>query len=96
MHKAIILLKDIPRGKAVTYKELARVCGTSPRAIGRIMAGNKHPAEFPCYKVVSVTGELRGYSGPGGLKRKKELLIKDGVLITSNKVVPSCFYIFPL
>ena len=43
MHKAILLLRKIPKGKVVTYKEMARVCKTSPRAIGRIMANNSDP-----------------------------------------------------
>ena len=43
MHKAILLLRKIPKGKVVTYKEMASVCKTSPRAIGRIMANNSDP-----------------------------------------------------
>lgn len=97
VHCAIALLKKIPKGKAATYKELARVCNTSPRAIGRIMAGNKNPVIFPCYKVVASSGELRGYSGPGGLAQKRGLLEKDGVLFTKNSNVDKkSFYTFPI
>ena len=80
MHKAILLLKKIPKGKVATYKELAQVCGTSPRAIGRIMAQNKDPLNYPCYKVVSSDGRICGYSGRGGLRGKQALLKKDGIL----------------
>ena len=79
MHLALQLLKKIPKGKAVTYKEMARICKTSPRAIGRIMAGNTDPVNVPCYKVVSSSGELCGYSASGGRKRKRELLEKEGI-----------------
>ena len=79
IHHALGLLRRIPRGKVVTYKELARESGTSPRAVGRILAGNKEPVKYPCYKVVSSRGELTGYSAPGGLIRKRELLESDGV-----------------
>ena len=78
-HTALLLLRGIPRGRVVTYKELARASGTSPRAVGRILAGNKEPVKYPCYKVVSSRGELSGYSAPGGLVRKRELLERDGV-----------------
>ncbi len=95
MHKAIRLLKKIPHGKVATYKELARVCRTSPRAIGRIVASNQDPVGFPCYKVVSSSGELGGYSARGGLKQKLLLLKKDGVRFSSSgRVRPEHFYTF--
>lgn len=94
MQKAILLLKKIPKGKVATYKELARVCNTSPRAIGRIMAYNKHPKEYPCYKVVASNGELTGYSAPGGLKAKEKLLRNDGIRIERKRVSPDHFYRF--
>ena len=94
MQNAIQLLKKIPKGKVVTYKELARVCGTSPRAIGRIMAGNKDPLNFPCYKVVASSGELCGYSGPGGLTQKQKLLKRDGIKFINGKVDKKSFYSF--
>ena len=95
MHKALLLLQKIPRGKVVTYKELARVCKTSPRAIGRIMAGNEHPKEYPCYKVVGFDGRLCGYSGKGGLKTKAKLLQKDKIRLTKGRVAKGYFYRFP-
>lgn len=88
------MLKKIPKGKVTTYKELARVCKTSPRAIGRIMAQNEHPKEYPCYKVVSVSGALTGYSGPGGLKTKERLLRKDGIVLEKGRVPLKYFYRF--
>lgn len=94
MHKAIVLLNKIPKGRVVTYKEMARVCSTSPRAIGKIMASNKDPINFPCYKVVSVKGELCGYSARGGLKAKKKLLEKDGIRLANSKVPEKYFYRF--
>jgi len=94
MHKAILLLKKIPKGKVATYKELARVCKTSPRAIGRIMAHNEHPKEYPCYKVISSLGELTGYSALGGIKTKEKLLRKDGIVLWKGRVPSQYFYVF--
>ena len=94
MHRAILLLKKIPKGKVATYKEMARVCKSSPRAIGRIMAGNDHPKEYPCYKVVASNGKLTGYSAPGGLVTKAKLLKKDGIEIKKGIVSSQYFHTF--
>lgn len=94
MHTAILLLKKIPKGKVVSYTELARVCNTSPRAIGRIMAKNPDPLNYPCYKVVSSRGELCGYSGGGGLKGKQALLKKEGICFINGKIDKKYFYKF--
>ena len=96
MHQAILLLKRIPKGKVVTYKEMARACHTSPRAIGRIMAGNADPVGYPCYKVVSSKGELCGYSAHGGLRTKRKLLAKEGIILVRSKVPFEYFWRFQL
>lgn len=94
MHKAIQLLRKIPKGKVVAYRELARVCGTSPRAVGRIMARNADPVAYPCYKVVASSGELTGYSASGGLKKKRALLERDGIVFSGSRVASISFYVF--
>lgn len=94
MHKALLLLKKIPKGKVVSYKELAIKCKTSPRAIGRIMKYNPNLEECPCYKVIGSNGKLVGYSGKGGLKTKIKLLEKDGIKIVNGKVDRKHFYRF--
>ena len=94
MHKALLLLTKVPKNKVVTYKELSRVCKTSPRAIGMIMKTNQHPEKYPCYKVVGSSGDLGGYSGKGGLKTKINLLQKDGIAIVNGKVDRKFFHGF--
>lgn len=94
MNKALLLLKKIPKGKVVSYKELARVCKTSPRAIGRIMRYNPDPVNCPCYKVIGKDGKLVGYTGNGGLKAKRKLLEKDGIKFVNGKVDKKYFYKF--
>ena len=96
MHPAIALLKKIPRGKVATYKEMARACGTSPRAVGRIMARNTDPRAFPCYKVVASSGALTGYNAPGGLAKKQSLLLHDGVGMAGGKVDKKYFHTFTM
>ncbi len=94
MHPALLLLKRIPKGKAVSYAELAKICKTSPRAIGMIMKCNKEPEKYPCYKVVAGDGGLGGYSGKYGVKGKIRLLEKDGIEIKNGKIDKKYFYKF--
>lgn len=94
MHQAIRILVKIPKGKVVTYKEMARICGTSPRAIGSLMAHNRDPIGFPCYKVVSSDGNLGGYSGRGGISGKRKMLEREGIKLINGKVDKKYFHRF--
>ncbi len=92
MHKCIKLLKKIPRGKVVSYSELAKACGTSPRAVGRILHSNKYPDEYPCYKVVRKDGSISGYSL--GIKEKIKRLKAEGIKIKNGKIPKKFFFHF--
>ena len=83
------LLREIPKGKVTTYGSLARRAHTSPRAVGQIMRRNAHPELYPCYKVVSSSGKIHGYSGcltGKNPKKKIGLLRKDGIIIKSDRI----------
>ena len=89
MHQALLLLRKIPKGKVTTYGELAKVTRSSPRAIGQIMRHNEHPEVYPCYKVVSSSGKIHGYSGclkGAKVEKKINLLKKDGIEINDGKI----------
>lgn len=70
---------DIPAGSTRTYGDIARTigCPGAARAVGRALAANPFAPVIPCHRVVRSDGTLGGYSGPGGLARKKELLRKE-------------------
>ena len=75
---------EIPRGKILTYGEVARRSGkpNAARAVGRILNANKNPGKIPCYRVVRKDGSPGGYSQ--GLKRKIKLLKSDGIKIAKK------------
>jgi len=83
------LLMLIPPGAVTTYSSLARALGTSPRAVGRMLAVNENPIVVPCHRVVKKDGSLGGYT-PGGLKVKEALLRLEGVRFRGSKVDPVC------
>lgn len=75
-----ILLMLLPPGRVTTYGDLARLLGTSPRHVGRLLAENDEAPIVPCHRVVGSDGSLVGYSGPGGVAFKKRLLELEGVV----------------
>ncbi len=72
-------IKNIPKGKTKTYKEIAINIGhpNSARAVANACARNPHPILIPCHRVVRSDGKIGGYSGPGGASQKKNLLLKE-------------------
>ena len=64
-------LLTIPRGKTITYGELARRLHSGPRAVGRGLAANPLPLVIPCHRIVAAGG-LGGFSC--GIEWKKRLL----------------------
>jgi len=65
-------LRTIPYGQTLTYGEIARRLGASPRAVGGAVGRNPVSLIVPCHRVVGAGGRLTGYAG--GLERKVRLL----------------------
>jgi len=78
--KVFKIVKKIPRGEVVSYKEVTRRAGRPRawRAVGNILSKNKNP-EVPCHRVIRSDGKLGGYNR--GLKKKNALLKEDGYFI---------------
>ena len=74
-------IKKIPKGSVKTYKEIACILGkpNSSRAVANACGANPNPITTPCHRVICSNGDIGGYSGVGGIKKKIELLRKEGV-----------------
>lgn len=90
------LVHRIPKGKVATYKQIAKLAGNSKaaRVIGIALKHNPDLKNIPCHRVVGSDGSLCGYSAGEGIKTKKELLLKEGVVFKKDKVLLSCFQWF--
>ena len=76
-------IDKIPRGEVMTYSQIAKNIGhpKAARAVANACGANPNPIIVPCHRVIRSDGELGGYSGPGGIKKKKELLENEGISI---------------
>lgn len=72
--------RKIPRGKTLTYGQLAAKAGSpgAARAVGSVMARNRFPVVVPCHRVVGSGGGLGGFSAPQGLSLKTRMLQLEG------------------
>jgi O-6-methylguanine DNA methyltransferase len=78
--KVLKIVKNIPKGKTKTYKEVAKLAGSpgAYRAVGSIMAHN-FKKDVPCHRVIKSDGSLGNYNR-GGTVKKRVLLRKEGAL----------------
>lgn len=71
------ILLTIPRGRTITYGEIARRLGVhSAQAVGGAVGHNPISILIPCHRVVGSDGSLTGYAG--GVERKARLLQLEG------------------
>lgn len=73
------VVRHIPKGKTMTYQEVATAAGypKAARAVANVMAHNFDQA-IPCHRVIRSDGTLGGYNR-GGVSKKREILISEGV-----------------
>ena len=69
-------LNKIPSGETKTYKEIAKILGNpkAARAVANACGENPYPITIPCHRVIRSDGGLGGYSGEGGVEKKRQLL----------------------
>jgi len=78
--------RTIAPGRVVSYAELAARVGSdaTAREVGQSLGRNPFPIVVPCHRIVASSGELGGFSAPGGTATKRRLLTiedarRDGV-----------------
>jgi methylated-DNA-[protein]-cysteine S-methyltransferase len=77
--KVFAIVRKIPAGKVMTYKEVAIKIGRpgASRAVGTALSTN-YDLKIPCHRVIRTDGGMGGYNR--GLKNKIKILKKEGAL----------------
>jgi O-6-methylguanine DNA methyltransferase len=84
--KVYQIVKKIPKGKALTYKEVAEKLGNAKlaRAVGNALNKNRNP-KVPCHRVIRSDGNIGGYAK--GFKNKIVILGKEGIRIKNGRLI---------
>ena len=85
--KVYEIVKKIPKGKVMTYGQIAEILGTQDaRRVGWALHGNTDP-KIPCHRVVNKEGGVAiNYAFDGWAEQKKKL-VAEGVSFKSEKCV---------
>ncbi len=81
-------LLTIPKGKVVTYKQIAEYLGNPKlsRVVGNILHKNPNEKKYPCYKVVNSKGNLSKNFAFGGIEKQKEKLETENIEVINYTV----------
>lgn len=74
-------VRKIPKGKTMTYKQVAAKIGkpNAYRAVGNALNQNPFAPEVPCHRVIKSDGSIGGFNS--GSNKKRALLIQEGVVL---------------
>jgi O-6-methylguanine DNA methyltransferase len=74
------VVRNIPKGKTMTYKEVAERIGKpgAYRAVGTALSQNYDP-KIPCHRVIRSDGKPGGYNR--GRENKARILKKEGATL---------------
>lgn len=87
--KVYEIVKSIPKGKVVTYSQIAQALGNKQyaRVVGNILHANLDPQNVPCHRVVNCNGRIADAYAFGGIEAQKRLLLSEGVVFKNDTCV---------
>jgi O-6-methylguanine DNA methyltransferase len=78
--KVYEIVRNIPKGSTLSYKEVAVLAGNplASRAVARLMSMN-YDVSIPCHRVIKSDGTVGGYNR-GGEEIKRSILTNEKAL----------------
>lgn len=86
--KVLEVVRSIPRGSVLTYKQVAVQSGSpgAARVVGLIMKKN-YRLDVPCHRVIKSNRTVGQYNRNGGVDSKIKILKSEGVIIKGERVL---------
>lgn len=83
------VVMDIPRGKVLSYGDVARLAGSprSARQVGWALHVNPRPGEIPCHRVVFKDGAVSSGFAFGGPQVQRAMLETEGVEFSADGAI---------
>ncbi len=80
------VVKGIPKGKVMTYGQVALLAGNPrwARVVGYALHNNPSPETIPCHRVVNREGRVAAAFVFGGGNVQRELLEKEGIIFGTD------------
>ena len=88
-----LALAQIPKGKVITYGNLAKLAGmpNGARLAGRLMCELPEGSKLPWHRVINSQGKLSLPENSDSYREQIRRLEKDGVVITNGKIKLSIY-----
>jgi methylated-DNA-[protein]-cysteine S-methyltransferase len=83
----LVATLNVKPGHTASYGDLATAIGqplAASRAVGSALGDNPWPLLIPCHRILSATGKMTGFSGPGGIGTKVKLLAIEGAQLLAE------------
>ena len=80
------IVKNIPRGKVLSYGDVARLAGCPrlSRQVGYALHSNPNPDEIPCHRVVFSDGSVSSGFAFGGPEVQRAMLEAEGIEFSAD------------
>jgi methylated-DNA-protein-cysteine methyltransferase related protein len=91
--RAITIIKNIPRGKVMTYGQIAKHAGSprGARQVVRILHSMSQKYQLPWQRVINSKGEI-GFQDKEQFNRQKTTLETEGVFLNNRGKIDLEFY----
>lgn len=91
--KVYDIVKQIPKGKVMSYGQIAKMLGQprSARIVGWALHSNPNPSEIPCHRVVNSKGMISSGFAFGGSDVQKKMLEDEGIVFDENGKIEKTF-----